>query len=81
MGIKHKVNESFFKKWSPNMAYVLGYIYADGSLTNCDYIRARYLTISSIDKDSIERIRIMMGSLHNITSRKSVYLNGKPVFN
>ena len=57
MGIKHKVNENFFKKWSSNMAYILGYIYADGNLENCDYIRARYIRIASVDKSSIERIK------------------------
>lgn len=32
MGVKHKVNESFFDCWHPGMAYVLGFLYADGSL-------------------------------------------------
>ena len=29
---KIKINESFFKSWTPEMAYVLGFIYADGNL-------------------------------------------------
>lgn len=62
------------------MAYVLGYIYADGSLTNCDYIRARYIQIVSTEKDSLERMRQMMDSEHNITSHKSLYLKGKTVY-
>ena len=28
-----KVNEHYFKKWSANMAYILGFIFADGSIT------------------------------------------------
>jgi len=28
----HPVNESFFSKWSPEMAYCLGYTFADGSI-------------------------------------------------
>lgn len=80
MGIKYKINKEFFKKWSPNMAYVLGYIYADGCLINCDYIRAYYLTIVSTDKDSLERIKNMMGSEHKIGSKKSLYKNGKRIF-
>jgi len=27
-----KINESYFKKWSPNMAYILGFIFADGGI-------------------------------------------------
>jgi len=29
MGIKYAVNEDFFKTWTPTMAYLLGFIYAD----------------------------------------------------
>ena len=28
---KHPVNSDFFKLWSPEMAYVLGFIAADGN--------------------------------------------------
>ena len=28
-----KVNEDYFKKWSSNMAYILGFIFADGNIT------------------------------------------------
>ena len=27
-----KVNEDYFKKWSPNMVYILGFIFADGGI-------------------------------------------------
>ncbi|MEK7634948.1 MAG: LAGLIDADG family homing endonuclease [Patescibacteria group bacterium] len=62
------------------MAYVLGYVYADGTLINCDYIRALYLSITSTDKDSPERIKKMMGSEHNITKNKSLFLKGKTFY-
>lgn len=80
MGVKHKVNENFFKKWSKNMAYVLGYIYADGNLLNCDYIRARYFQITSVELDALERIKHMMNSEHNITKHKPSYLKGKIIY-
>jgi len=28
-----KINENYFKKWSSNMTYILGFIFADGSIT------------------------------------------------
>jgi hypothetical protein len=80
VGIRHNINQNFFKKWSLNMAYVLGYIYADGSLTNCDYIRARYIQIVSIDKEALERVREMMNSKHNITEHKSLYIKGRTIY-
>jgi hypothetical protein len=29
---KYKVNDDYFKKWSPNMAYILGFWFADGNI-------------------------------------------------
>jgi hypothetical protein len=32
-GYNHnKINENFFKTWSPKMAYILGLIFADGAI-------------------------------------------------
>ena len=80
MGIKHNFNKEFFKKWSPDMAYLLGYIYADGTLINCDYIRARYMSIASVDKDALEKMQKLLDSEHKITSHKSKYLKRKTIF-
>ena len=32
MPIYKKIYKNFFKKWTPDMAYVLGFIYADGNI-------------------------------------------------
>lgn len=48
------------------MAYVLGYIFADGSLEDSAYIRGKYLRISSTDQSSIVNIRAILGSEHKI---------------
>ena len=32
MPMYRKINKDFFKIWTPNMAYVLGFIYADGNI-------------------------------------------------
>ena len=34
---RYEINTDFFKNWSQDTAYVLGYIYADGNLAK-DYI-------------------------------------------
>ena len=39
------------------MAYVLGYIYADGSLDDSPYMGGKYIQITSTDEDSIQRIK------------------------
>jgi intein/homing endonuclease len=77
MGIKYKVNENFFKAWSPTMAYVLGFIYADG----CIYpsVRGSYLSVTSIDEHIIVNIKRWMESDHTIT--KTIFAdNRKPRF-
>lgn len=30
---KYHINEDYFKHWSPNMAYILGFFLADGTIT------------------------------------------------
>jgi len=70
MGIKYKVNENFFKEWSPIMAYVLGYWYADGSLEDASYLRGKYIRVTSIDKSTIEKIRDWLDSEHAIVVLK-----------
>jgi len=48
------------------MAYVLGYIYADGSLEDAYYLRGKYLRISSTDKELIDFVKWIMDSEHKI---------------
>lgn len=79
MGKRFAVNADFFSDWSPNMAYILGYFYADGGLENSPNIRGRYIRFTSTDKELIERTRKLMGSEHTIvcdqrTGYKTRYL-------
>lgn len=52
---KHRVNSDFFKNWSPEMSYILGFIAADGNI--CHSGRAHTLYIASDDEDIIEKIK------------------------
>ena|SRR3989344_9362420 len=62
------------------MAYVLGYIYADGSLDDSPYMRGKYIQITSTDEDSIQRIKNWLNSEHTITKKKSNFIGGKICF-
>jgi len=70
MGVKYFVDETFFETWSPEMAYVLGYLYADGSLEDASYLRGRYVRVTSIDRSSILQIRKLLHSKHTVVIRK-----------
>lgn len=52
------------------MAYVLGYLYADGSMEDASYLRGKYIRVSSTDESSILRIRELLKSAHSIVVRK-----------
>lgn len=62
------------------MAYVLGYIYADGSLDDSPYMRGKYIQIASVDEDSIQRIKRWLKSEHKIGQKKSNFIGGKICF-
>ena len=62
------------------MAYVLGYIYADGSLDDSPYMRGKYIQIASTDKDSIQRIKSWLSSEHKINQKRSNFTGGKICF-
>ena len=75
MGIKYKVNEDFFSVWGSKMAYVLGYLYADGSIYKSE--RGSYVSVTSIDRDTISKIKRWLNSEHTVRVDKSSYSNNK----
>lgn len=77
MGIKYQVNEDFFKKWTNEMAYTLGYIYADGSLEDASYLRGKYFKVTSVERKNIEKIRDWMNSKHTIIEIKPLLASRK----
>lgn len=46
MGVKYFVDEGFFNVWRPRMAYVLGFLYADGSLDTLKVFHFLYKNVS-----------------------------------
>ena len=60
---------NFFKKWSPAMAYTLGFIFADGTIIDAQKSsRTCYLRIDNTDKIILEKIKLALSSNHPITS-------------
>lgn len=71
--------EDFFKKWSNEMAYVLGYFAADG----CMFINPRgskYVSFTSTDKEILEKVKQTLQSGHKLTLRKHRNKNWKDSF-
>jgi len=55
---KYKINHNYFKQWSNNMAYILGFIYADGCITN----NSLRIVIQKKDKNLLEIIKKEIGA-------------------
>jgi len=55
---KHSVNSNFFKIWSPEMSYAVGFIAADGNI--CHSGRGHVLHIACDDKDIIEKLKLAL---------------------
>lgn len=68
MPIYRKVNKNFFKKWTPEMAYVLGFFAADGSMIKNNR-GAHFVEFQICDKETLEQIRLALGSDHKISIR------------
>jgi len=67
---KYYINENFFDTWSNDMAYVLGWFYSDGCISqrsdrNTDYKTAT-ISISNKDHYILEKINVLMSSNYKI---------------
>jgi len=65
---KDSVNEDFFKIWNHDMAYILGFIFADGNISWNPEKSYRALTITAAEKDKnhLEKIRLLIKSTKNL---------------
>ena len=77
MPVKKNVNKDFFKSWTPEMAYVLGFFFADGTITK-NKNGGCYFVIQISDKLLLENIRKVLNSEHKIAKR--IHLKYESVF-
>jgi len=66
---RYKCNFDFFKRWTNEMAYVLGFLYADGCIVNAVSSRTQYIQFNSKDKEILEAIRKIIKSEHPLHIR------------
>ena len=67
---KYKVNEDFFKKWTPEMAYVLGFWFADGYMRKEKSYR---IVFFENNRQILEEILIVLGSGHPIKKQDNCH--------
>ena len=75
--MKTKINENFFEECNESSAYILGYIYADGSLSDRGRINSWLLDITSKDFLHLQCIAKLMNSKYKIGSKQTVKNNKK----
>lgn len=68
MPIYRTINKDFFKKWTPEMTYVLGFFAADGCMIKNNR-GAHFVEFHITDKDILEKIKKLLGSNHKIATR------------
>jgi len=68
MPVPRTLNQDFFKEWSSDMAYVLGYFAADGSML-VNRRGSCFIEFTSTDRILLEYVRTVSGSDHLITER------------
>lgn len=64
------VNMEFFSKWSPELAYIVGFFLADGDITNPSRSKRYAVRISSTDSDIIEKIVKVSGYTGKISKSR-----------
>ncbi len=76
---KQKVNIDFFKKWTKDMAYLLGFFAADGGM----FINSggsKYLQFTSTDYEILEKIRTLLLAKQKIALKKKISKNHKDCY-
>ncbi|MDP2599109.1 MAG: LAGLIDADG family homing endonuclease [Deltaproteobacteria bacterium] len=69
MPIKKLVDGKFFDIWTPESAYILGLLMADGTLTT-NPRGSRYVEFLSTDRELVDLFRALLNSNHKISLKK-----------
>lgn len=69
MPIYKKINKNFFKSWPPAMAYILGFMFADGNIVETKR-KTHFFAIYTSDEDLLVKIKNVLSSDHKITYKK-----------
>ena len=78
---RYKFDKDFFKKWTPEMAYILGFLYADGDIEDVrKSSRTQYITFVSVDKEILESIVPTDPNTYKVTKNLLGYME-VPKFN
>ncbi len=70
----YDINEDFFSKWSPEMAWVLGLLFTDGN------VRPNRILFCSIDIELLEKIKKLLNSSNPIYKQAQSYDKSKWIY-
>lgn len=70
---KTNINHNYFKTWTPNMAYIVGFIYADGCIHSREYDKGYAVSIKLQNRDAY----ILQDILNELNSPLSVSEGGE----
>jgi hypothetical protein len=70
MPILKTFDKRFFKKWSADMAYILGFMYADGNMVKSKR-GTHFVAIYTSDRSLLSEMRKRLRSDHKISEKKS----------
>jgi hypothetical protein len=79
MPVFKSVNKDFFKKWSPEMAYILGFFAADGYIT-VNRRGGQFWCIQITDENLLKQIKKIIKSDHKISVRTTSNPNEKILY-
>ena len=70
-----EMDEKFFTKWSPEMAWILGLIFTDGNLSNSGVVN-----LTSVDLELLEKVKYLLDSRIHIRKKTQSYDKSKYIY-